>query len=326
LKLVEENDEIVPYFMMFALNDPGSSSMFDAYGNLSNYLYVNYPSWRGARMELAFLYTRLGNPDALLDRDGVSLDPRPAPAAGKRENTTETYDIGYLTFEKMPDGNYYYTMQPPIWAFMNPERGEGVYYQPSWQPGDSGSITASYSRDGGANYDVALFLHGTDETYANHVGFTLTQNGYSIMPSWGKVVAEKVLATMDILPFRGPEEDSFMVETRGFVPGETVSLYQSYTESTQLANEQPISSKPANDEGIVFFDVTLDKESIPAGTEVIWYQARGQSSGKETSPDSVSISDSTSEPTPTPQPTSILEPTPVSNNDRELVYLPLVER
>jgi hypothetical protein len=131
------------------------------------------------------------------------------------------------------------------------------------------------------------------------------------MPSWGKVDAETVPVALDIRPFKEPGSRAFTIAARGFVPGETVNLYQSYTEEQQpvLAAATLFASIPADVDGVAHFEVNLDPSRIPAGTEVVWYQARGETSGKETAPIAQTVGTVGSLP-----------------SSKSHVYLPLVER
>src|SRR5262249_53296494 len=116
-----------PYTSYFWLNTPADVAS-------GNYLLTNYPAFRPGMNELAFLYTRVGDPSVM-----QGSDPRPAPAAGVAENPYETYDVGRMTLEQAADGSYVFAMEPPIWPFENAARGVGVNYRPSWRPDGSGN-------------------------------------------------------------------------------------------------------------------------------------------------------------------------------------------
>ncbi len=238
-----------------------------------NYLRVNYPAWRQGTNELAFLYSRVGDP-----RSMRTLDPRDAPDSGVRENPFETYDIGHLVVD-LEAGVF--DMQAPIWAFQNPHEGEGVFYRPGWKPGDTPDLTASYSRNGGYTYDVGLFVQ--DGTRRR--GFWITNDGYSYLPSWGNVALKDIPARLQtnvkyLAP--APSQDSAVtLAGSGFKAGERVDV------RVGLARAQVdgiITTVKADAAGMLAPVVTLTS-GVPPGA--YYFQARGRKSAKSSNIDYV---------------------------------------
>ncbi|MBP1467166.1 PD40 domain-containing protein [Candidatus Chloroploca sp. M-50] len=205
-----------------------------------DYLWTNYPSWRPGTDEMAFLYTRVGDPWVM-----QGLDPRPAPDPFVAENPfSGSYDLGRLSFSKQDTG-YFYDMEYPIWPFVSPETGEGVNFRPAWKPDESGGLTASYTVDGGYTYDIGLFLNAVDDNFEDDRGFLITGNGYSYLPSWGKVTAADIQARMEIKPpYLEPGNNArYYVSGSGFAPGTTVTIFRGLnqeainTEVTQATSD-----------------------------------------------------------------------------------------
>ncbi len=234
-----------------------------------NYLLSDYPAWRLNRNELAFLYTRYGDPLVM-----QGLDPRTPPAAGEPENPYPTYDIGRLTFGKI-GATYYYTMETPIWPFAHPDEGEGANFRPSWKPDDSGNLTASYARDG-YTFNVGLFLSAADNTPGDRA-FLITADGYSGFPSWGKVSAANVQARLDIKPqyLQPGAFSSYYLAGDGFGAGETVQLLRSTTPTVTSV----ISTVIAGADGSFQAPFKLSKGSASPGP--LYFKAAGQTSSRQ---------------------------------------------
>lgn len=229
-----------------------------------NYVITNYPTFRPGTNELAFLYTRVGDPAVLSE-----VDPRQPPPAGVLENETDTYDIGRMSIARQGEG-YQYTMAEPIWAFGSPETGEGVNLRPSWRPDGSGNLTASYSSDGGYTYNVGLFLNVADANGQPKRAFAITSDGYSYLPSWGTVAAADVVARLEVKPayLEPGATANYYLAGSGFAPGEQVQLAR---------GGAAVGTVTADAKGSFEASFKLPKGSAPGAVK---FTAKGATSGK----------------------------------------------
>ena len=229
-----------------------------------DYAFANYPTFRPGTSDLAFLYSRVGDPSVF-----QGLDQRTPPASGQFENPFDTYDIGRMTLAK-DNGGYQFTMHEPLWAFEHPEEGEGANLRPSWRPDGSGNLTASYSTDGGSTYNVGLFLNVGDTNFQDDRGFLITSDGYSYLPSWGTVAAADVVARLEVKPIYlepGANANYYLVGS-GFAPGEQVQLTRAGA---------AFGSVQADAKGAFEAPFKLPKGSTPGAVK---FTAKGATSGK----------------------------------------------
>ncbi len=243
-----------------------------------NYLRVNYPAWRQGTNELAFLYSRVGDPAIMR-----TLDPRDAPDPGVRENPFETYDIGHLALDLEA---VKFDMQKPLWPFQNPQDGEGVFYRPGWKPGDTPDLTASYSRNGGYTYDVGLFVRDG----SRRRGFWITNDGYSYLPSWGSVALKDIPARLETNVKRlAPalsQDAPLTLAGSGFKGGERVDIRVGLAQA-QAQVDGIVKTVTADTAGM-FEPVLTLTNGMPPG--VYYFQARGRKSTKKSNIDYVVLS------------------------------------
>lgn len=207
------------------LNDPQKS-------DLGNFLKADYPVWRPGSDDITFLYNRRGDPPIIRN-----FDWRTPPAVGVWERQNKlypkygdefypTYDIGRVLLYKSNNA-YRFQMETSIWADPNAQSGSGVNFRPSWQPVyNSSNLVASYSRDSGFSYDIALFGNIADDTRTNDTFDLLTTDGSSYLPSWGIVTAADVRARLQVSPrYLEPGAKSYYyLSGGGFQPNEQVQL------------------------------------------------------------------------------------------------------
>lgn len=199
-------------------------------GNL-NYVQIDYPAWRPGTDQVIFLYNRRGNPSKLAN---LELRTPPPPGVWERANpfyplygpeVYPTYDMGIMRIYKQ-GGQFYYDGFLPAWAELGASFGAGIGPRPSWRPvADSTSVVATYSIDGGFSYNVVRF---------NNVGVgfvtgeSLTTDGVSYLPSWGKVLPEAIAARLEIYPrYVAPGPDSrFYLAATGLPAGAPVQFVE----------------------------------------------------------------------------------------------------